>query len=266
MAKAFTPQLTAPATNNKYWIHKSKGGLNECIIINRTTGSCLPNCVAWAWGRSYQAWGVRPKLSRGNAEDWYNYKDGYKRGKEPKLGAVICWRKGKAGYSADGAGHVAFVEKINADGSIVVSNSNYSGTRFFTRTLTKQSKWYIGAGLTFQGFIYPPVTLTLTPPKSGFKVRNADYPVTIKQGRYFTITGTVTSLLTITQIVVAILDSKGGAVFKFTAKPKTKTYNLHKADNAMMFRKLKKGKYTYKVTAWDANGSHAILTKPFVVK
>lgn len=264
--RAFTPQLTAPATNNKYWIHKSKGGLNECILINKKTGSCLPNCVAWAWGRAYSAWGVRPKLSRGNAEDWYSYKDGYGRGKTPKLGAIICWRKGKVGYSADGAGHVAFVEKINEDGSIVVSNSNYSGTRFFTRTLTKASKYYIGTGLTFQGFIYPPVVLVQTPPKSSIKLTNADYPVSIKQGNYFTITGKITSALALVRVDVAILDTKGGAVYKYTAKPKTKTFDVHKADQSMMFRKLKKGKYTYKITAWDNNGGHTVLSKKFVVK
>ena len=264
--RAFTPQLTAPAVNNKYWISTKHGGLNECIIINKKTGACLPNCVGWAWGEAYRAWGVKPKLCRGNAEDWYHYKDGYKRGKDPKLGAIICWRKGKVGYSADGAGHVAFVEKINKDGTIVVSNSNYSGTRFFTRTLTKANNWYIGTGLVFQGFIYPPVTLVLTPTKSNIKLTNADYPTAIKQGNYFTITGTITSALPLLRVDVSVLDSAGKIVYRHTAKPKTKTYDIHKADQAMMFRKLKRGKYTYKVVALDANGSHVVLSKNFVVK
>lgn len=265
MSKVFTPQLTAPAANNKYWIHTSKGGKNECIIIDKKTGSCLPNCVAWAWGRAYAAWGVKPRLSRANAENWYNYTaDGYKRGKTPKIGSIICWRKGRAGYAADGAGHVAFVEKVNADGSIVVSNSNYSGTRFFTRTI-KGPAWTIGAGLTFQGFIYPPVSLVLAPPKSSIKVSGADYPTKIKKGHYFTITGKITSALKMSKVIVAILDKKGGFVFKYVAAPAAKSFDIHKADNALMFRKLAKGSYTYKVMAWDQNGSHTVIEKTFKV-
>lgn len=265
MSKLFTPRLTAPATNNKYFIHTSKAGYNACILINKATGSCLPNCVGYAWGRAYEAWGQKPRLSRSNAENWYlNTGDGYKRGKTPKIGSIICWRKGKAGYAADGAGHVAFVEKVNADGSIVVSNSNYSGTRFFTRTI-KGPKWEIGTGLTFQGFIYPPVTFVLAKPKSAFKISDADYPVKIKKGNYFTITGTITSALKMSRVVVAILDSKGAAKFKFTAAPNTKSWNIHKADNAMMFRKLGKGTYTYRITAWDSNGAHVVLSKTFKV-
>lgn len=265
MSKLFTPRLTAPATNNKYFIHTSKGGYNSCILINKSTGSCLPNCVGYAWGRAYESWGVKPRLSRSNAENWYNEtSDGYKRGKSPKIGSVICWRKGKAGYAADGAGHVAFVEKVNDDGSIVVSNSNYSGTRFFTRTI-KGPKWEIGTGLTFQGFIYPPVSFVLAKPKSSFKISDADYPVKVKKGHYFTIHGTLTSALKISKVVVAILDSKGAAKFKFTAAPGTKSWNIHKADNAMMFRKLGKGTYTYMITAWDSNGSHVVMKKTFKV-
>lgn len=47
MSKLFTPRLTAPATNNKYWIHTTKGGVNSCLRINSTTGSVLPNCVGY---------------------------------------------------------------------------------------------------------------------------------------------------------------------------------------------------------------------------
>ena len=55
--------------------------------------------------------------------------DGYKRGSTPKLGAIACWSLGVVGIGNDGAGHVAVVEQINSDGSIIVSESNYGGTR-----------------------------------------------------------------------------------------------------------------------------------------
>lgn len=149
----FKKRLNAPSTNDKHWIYYTKGGVNKCILISGN--SCLPNCVGYAWGRWYELLGKEPKLSRGNAENWYNYNDGYKRGNTPKLGAVICWRKGQAGNSSDGAGHVAIVEEIKSDGSIVISQSAYKGTRFYTSTLKKP--YSMGGTYVFQGFIYPPV-------------------------------------------------------------------------------------------------------------
>ena len=148
----FKPRLSAPAATDKHWIHTSKGGLNSCILISGN--SCLPNCVGYAWGRFYEILGKAPKLSRANAEMWFGTKDGYKRGQTPKLGAVICWRKGKAGWASDGAGHVAIVEKVNDDGSIVFSESGYKAFRFRTRVL--RPPYAIGSAYVFQGFIYNP--------------------------------------------------------------------------------------------------------------
>lgn len=155
MAK-FKARKSAPGATNKNYIHASRGGHNHCILI--TGNSCIPNCVGYAWGRWRELLGKTPKLSLNNAENWYPYTaDGYKRGQAPKLGAVICWRKGKAGVTGDGAGHVAVVEQIKANGDIVTSESDYGGARFITRTYTKKSGYYLGDGFTFQGFIYPPV-------------------------------------------------------------------------------------------------------------
>lgn len=150
----YKPRLSAPSTTDKNWIKNTKGGYNYCVLIKGN--SCLPNCVGYAWGRWRELLGKKPNLSTGNAENWYGYKkDGYKRGKTPKLGAVICWRKGKAGNKNDGAGHVAIVEKINSDGSIVTSNSAYGGSRFYTKTFKKP--YSLGSKYTFQGFIYIPL-------------------------------------------------------------------------------------------------------------
>lgn len=156
---AFSPRTTAPSTTNKYYKHTSAGGVNECILIGN--GSVLPNCVGYAWGRFYEISGKRPKLSCGNAENWYrNTSDGYKRGQTPKLGAVVCWAKGKVGVSGDGAGHVAVVEKIYSDGSILVSQSGYRSLRFWT---SKIKKGYKLSGYTFLGFIYNPAVSASNP-------------------------------------------------------------------------------------------------------
>lgn len=128
------------------------------------SGYGMPNCTAYAWGRFYELSGVRPTLSLGNAEDWYNYSDGYARGRTPKLGAVIVWARGAVGNNDDGAGHVAIVEQINADGSIVTSNSAWNSTLFYMQDIGSD---YSLSGYSFLGFIYNPVDFgsgSFTPP------------------------------------------------------------------------------------------------------
>lgn len=161
MAK-YEPRLTAPSTTDKNWIHTSKGGYNSCIHISG--GSVLPNCVGYAWGRWRELLGENPKLSRGNAEIWWrNTADGYERGSTPRVGAIICWRKGKAGVASDGAGHIAIVEQVNADGSIVTSNSEYGGNRFYLKT--RKPPYHLSDKHTFQGFIYLPISFEEEEPK-----------------------------------------------------------------------------------------------------
>ena len=154
----YVPRLTAPPATDRNWINVQYGGLDECIVINRSTGSCLPNCVGYAWGRWRELLGKRPNLSTGNAENWYGHvSDGYERGKTPKLGAVICWRSGIAGKGSDGYGHVMVVEEINGN-KIICSGSDYSGRRFYTKELSGPSyKFSSTSKLAFQGFIYNPL-------------------------------------------------------------------------------------------------------------
>lgn len=125
------------------------------------SGYGLPNCTCYAWGRFWECQGSsgsRPTLSLNNAEDWWGYTyDGYQRGQTPKLGAVICWRKGQTGNDTDGAGHVGIVEAVNDDGTIVTSESAYNGYYFRTKKRNPTANWD-GGDYTFQGFIYNPVT------------------------------------------------------------------------------------------------------------
>lgn len=145
----FVQRTSAPSEDNAYYY------ANNPFY---TSGYGLPNCTCYAWGRFYELCGIRPTLSLRDAENWYdNTADGYERGQSPKLGAVICWRRGVVGDDSDGAGHVAIVEQINADGSIVTSNSAYGSTLFYRQTLTKESGYTWNDNYTFQGFIYNPV-------------------------------------------------------------------------------------------------------------
>lgn len=149
-------RTTPPEEDNKYYLKRNNtfNGYNRCIIINRTTGSVLPNCTGYAWGRFIECQdNVHDcKLSRANAELWYGHtSDGYQRGQTPKLGAIICWHSTRSG------GHVAFVEEIKSDGKIVTSNSAYNGKYFYMKTLSPPN-YYMGRSYTFQGFIYNPTT------------------------------------------------------------------------------------------------------------
>lgn len=156
-----------PDSLDPNWLHVSRGGKNSCLL--RYHDTVLPNCVGYAWGRFMEILGRKPSLSTGNAEMWWpNTSDGYERGSSPRLGAVACWAKGAVGNNADGAGHVAIVEAINSDGSMIVSQSGYSRTwerRFWTETLHKAGNNWVGSRsghwlnkYSFQGFIYNPIT------------------------------------------------------------------------------------------------------------
>ncbi len=88
-----------------------------------------------------------------NAESWIYANNIYKEGNTPKVGAIIVWAKGKIGNAKDGAGHVGFVEAVNKDGSIEVSQSAYGGKRWYTQTIKKP---YSKIGYSLVGFIYSP--------------------------------------------------------------------------------------------------------------
>lgn len=116
-------------------------------------GFGLPNCTCYAYGRYYEILQEKPTwLSSGDAKQWYpamQQKSPNLCGSTPKLGAVLCT------YYANG-GHVAVVEQINKDGSIVVSQSGYSsGIYFWTETLRLPylASWCV-SGAYVQGFIY----------------------------------------------------------------------------------------------------------------
>ena len=121
-------------------------------------GYGLPNCTCYAYGRFWEigdpgnTGANNPTtLCRGDAREWYAYtQDGYERGQQPQLGAIICFNQSESG-------HVAIVEKINDDGSIVTSNSAWGGSYFYLQgdrldNALTPANHYGGC----QGFIYNP--------------------------------------------------------------------------------------------------------------
>ena len=164
----FVKRTVAPEKDNGFYYANN---------IFYKCGYGMPNCTAYAWGRFYELTGQYPKLSTANAENWYVKNDGYSRGQTPKLGAIACWAKGKVGNASDGAGHVAVVEEIRNDGTIVTSNSGWKSTNFYMKEIRKP---YNLSGYTFQGFIYCPTEfeedtpVQPTPPTQTFRYNVGD--------------------------------------------------------------------------------------------
>ena len=143
----YTPRLSCPSRDNKYY----NSNINLFVASGYGMFQNNGNCTAYAYGRFMEILGQnRCKLSTRNAENWYgNTSDGYKRGSTPKLGALICW-EGLGSL----AGHVACVEQIKSDGTIITSNSAWKSSLFYTKEL--KPPYSMGSNYRFQGFIYNP--------------------------------------------------------------------------------------------------------------
>lgn len=157
----YTARLTAPAKTDRHYYSNDNAFFRS--------GFGMPNCTAYAHGRFAEITGKFPKMY-GNAEDWWDEakKAGYETGQVPKLGAICVWKAGQTHNSVDGAGHVAIVEQIKANGDIVTSNSAWKGLEFYTQEITKASGYMYASNRPFLGFIYCGVEFESEPtPASG---------------------------------------------------------------------------------------------------
>lgn len=165
----FSPRLKRPTKTNKFYIRKSAGGYSnaiagKCKDTGKSDPQCdvLANCVGYACGRFAEiADDIQMShLAPVNAEDFPEFAKGVKTGLEPRLGAVVVWQKGTKAKKSDGAGHVAIVECIYNDGSILVSQSGYNSKPFWTEVLYKEdNNWkasWMSKAYQFRCFIYNP--------------------------------------------------------------------------------------------------------------
>jgi surface antigen len=157
----FTPRTERPEKGNKYYITIASGGYNTAIKGKPTDPYCdvLSNCVGYAVGRFHEI-ANRPQFDLFdpiNAENIFAnaQQHGLKTGNEPKLGALIVWQKGATLKPDDGAGHVAVVEQINPDGSIITSESGWNCTNPFWLTNRRAPFGYMD-GYKLLGFVYQP--------------------------------------------------------------------------------------------------------------
>ena len=158
----FTKRTTQPSKDNKYY----NSNINPFVSAGFGMFQNNGNCTCYAFGRFYELIGSKPKLSTSNAENWYGKNDGYKRGQTPKVGAVACWRKGEAGNSKDGVGHVAIVEEVKSNGDFISSESGWESFIFKNKTYKKTNGYKASSSAYhFQGFIYCPIEFEVEKPK-----------------------------------------------------------------------------------------------------
>ena len=153
-------RLTMPKlTPNLNFVAKSEGGYNPCVPRpSSSSKSAYPyrNCVFYAWARMHETWlAAMPSC---NAEAYYHYavKNGWIRSRLPIRGSCIVWSKGSADSGSDGAGHIAVVEDINGNGSIITSESGWSAAKpWWTTTRKAGGRWGQPAGYSFLCFFLP---------------------------------------------------------------------------------------------------------------
>ena len=155
----YIPILSMPDNSDKYFIAKNEGGMNPGVPRKKGSKLHFANCVFFAIGAYAKHWGTW--LPSTNAENLYAAAEemGLPVSQTPQLGALIVWAAGMVGNGSDGAGHVASVEKINSDGSIVTAESGWNASKAFwttTRRRCSDGNWGQKSTYRFLGFILPP--------------------------------------------------------------------------------------------------------------
>ena len=157
-------QISKPEKGDVWFNNVEHGGISTCINGNPMDPGCttLANCVGAAAGCYNKAackdlskpkWG--PILYPPNAENIFKYcKDlGLPTASKPEPGCLVIWQKGATLNASDGAGHVAFVYKVGADGTIYTSESEYKGRAWVNRSYTKASGYFYANGYKLLGFV-----------------------------------------------------------------------------------------------------------------
>lgn len=143
---AFTPRTTAPSTTDPRWIQVNSGGYNQCIYGSDGPPSVLPDCTGYVHGRVMEIRGVNTDdsgLSFGNGETyWGNSSSAWIQEQNPSLGAVLCY------YTINDVqpGHVAMVEQVIDNDTVVVSESHYGGARWDLVTCYRRYGWRPSSG------------------------------------------------------------------------------------------------------------------------
>ena len=150
----------APEIDNRFYLTAGGGGFNKCIPGNERNRrnarpshfSVLPNCVGYCYGRYLEFRGIKSApLPTCNAGDWLaqGERAGFSVDRYPSVGSVAVFR-------GTDLGHVVFVERIEENGDILVSESNWNGSLFELVTLKRSKGFRRTAKLKCVGFLSDP--------------------------------------------------------------------------------------------------------------
>ncbi len=168
---------TTQPKNNKYYTRIATNGLNGAVAGKPTISGAnvLCNCVGYANGRFNEI--INDPDLKGvvlsfkyqltcNAENFIEAakKKGLKISSTPTVGGIMVWQKGASLGGSDGAGHVAIVERLYDDGTILTSESGWNAWAFKTvRRSNINGRWSQTSGYKFRGcIINPSVKSTVT--------------------------------------------------------------------------------------------------------
>lgn len=156
-------QRTLPNKGNKFYNNGDNGGYSWCITGKPTVDglNVLDNCVGWACARFNEIYSIEtghtgmkyPQFCC-NAERFYGKAQelGLEIRKEPTNGGIMVW-EGKG----DLAGHVAVVERVNGDGTVLTSESGYNHFAFENHTRNNSNgNWGVNNHYIYLGCIVNP--------------------------------------------------------------------------------------------------------------
>ena len=158
-------QTDRPQKGDPFFNNKAGGGISTAITAKPTPAeglNVLPNCVGGAVGAFNKAACAdlnKPEFKYlnypPNAENIIARAEQEKLviSQKPAPGALVVWRKGTLSAN-DGAGHVAFVTSVDADGTIHTAESEWQGRVWVNRTY--KPPYNYGSAYTFSGFVLQP--------------------------------------------------------------------------------------------------------------
>jgi peptidoglycan hydrolase-like protein with peptidoglycan-binding domain len=158
-------QIAKPEKGDPFFNNAAGGGISTAITADSAEPglNVLPNCVGGAVGAFNKA--ACKDLSKPefrylsyppNAENILARAehDGLTVSQKPAAGCLIVWQKGATLTPKDGAGHVAFVYKVDADGTIYTSESEWHGRAWVNRSY--KPPYFYGADFKVIGFVLQP--------------------------------------------------------------------------------------------------------------
>ena len=178
---------TTQPKNNKYYIRQASGGYNGAVKGRPTISGAdvLCNCVGYANGRFNEIGNYgRCKFQLVcNAENFIESakKQGLTISSKPVTGGIMVWQKGATLSGGDGAGHVAVVEEVYTDGSILTSESGWSSWAFKTvRRTNANGRWGQAEAYKFRGCIVNPAVAGIVVPTPKLTIDGVGGPATVR--------------------------------------------------------------------------------------